>query len=65
MFDTILGRKTRDEVEAEMHPNNFRAKYSKGANRIKTGGTANALPSLDNESDLFPCPPTKFQIFTV
>lgn len=27
MFDTILGRNKREQVEAEMHPDNFRARY--------------------------------------
>lgn len=66
MFDTILGRKTRDQIEAEMHPNSFRARYFQRApTHHRSAGTANAAPSLADEADLHPCHPTKFQVFSV
>ena len=63
MFDTILGKKSRDEVEAEMHPDRFRERYHRGERR--SGGSAAAVPTLEGETELHPCPPTKFQVFVV
>jgi hypothetical protein len=70
MFDTMLGKKTRDEVRAEMHPDRFRERYharsSGGAAAAAAGPrSVSATPSLARESELRPCAPTKFQIFTV
>ena len=68
MFDTMLGKKTRDEVRAEMHPDRFRERYHHSApraTRAATSATSAAAPSLERESELRPCAPTKFQIFTV
>lgn len=91
MFDTMLGKKTRDEVEAEMHPDRFTERYHRTSRAIhhtsratsvatgttatsattsasantSTGGTSSATPTLEGESDLNPCPPTKFQVFNV
>jgi hypothetical protein len=64
MFDTILGKKTRDEVEAEMHPDRFSERYHRSS-RTHTGGSASAVPTLDGEAELHPCAPTKFQVFNV
>lgn len=62
MFDTMLGRKTREQVESEMRPENFLTRYrSTPVARISTSAT----PSLADESDLRPCVPTRFQVFTV
>ena len=65
MFDTMLGKKTRDEVEAEMHPDRFSERYHRSRVATHSGGSASAAPTLDGESDLHPCPPTKFQVFNV
>jgi Mg-chelatase subunit ChlD len=73
MFDTMLGKKSRDEVEAEMHPDRFSERYHKTSRTTHhssraTGGAASsaaAVPTLEGESDLNPCPPTKFQVFNV
>ena len=68
MFDTMLGKKSRDEVEAEMHPDRFRERYhrSSSSSRVHhSGGTASAAPTLERESELHPCAPTKFQVFRV
>lgn len=70
MFDTILCKKSRDEIEAEMHPDRFRERYYRSSSSTSrshhhSGGTASAAPTLEGESDLHPCLPTKFQVFTV
>ena len=70
MFDTMLGKKTRDEVEAEMHPDRYAERYHRSSSRGHSsdscsGGSATAAPTLDGERDLHPCPPTKFQVFNV
>jgi len=79
MFDTMLGKKTRDEVEAEMHPDRFTERYhrtsrathhtsratSAATGTTATGATSSATPTLEGEADLNPCPPTKFQVFNV
>lgn len=67
MFDTILGKKSREEIEAEMNPDRFRERYySRSSSRTHhSGGTASAAPTLEGESDLRPCAPTKFQVFNV
>jgi hypothetical protein len=75
MFDTILGKKSREEVRAEMHPDRFRERYGGGS---RSGGsvvrsaraavshhTEAAAPSMERESELRPCHPSKFQVFTV
>lgn len=65
MFDTILGKKTRDEVEAEMHPDRFRERYHRTSTHRTHHSAGSATPTLERESELHPCPPTKFQVFTV
>jgi len=72
MFDTMLGKKTRDEVEAEMHPDRFSERYHRPSrtHRTKPAVSASATgsaatPTLEGEADLNPCPPTKFQVFNV
>ena len=84
MFDTILGKKSREEVHAEMHPDRFRERYggrgagrggaSRGASRASGASGARAavshhtemaMPSLERESELRPCHPSKFQVFNV
>jgi len=57
MFDTILGKKTREEVYAETHPDRFVERYERR--------TLSAVPSLSREDELRACPPSKFQVFTV
>ncbi len=63
MFDTMLGRKTREEVENEMRPERFLSRYR--STPVRTHGSTSATPSLASESDLRPCVPTRFQVFTV
>jgi hypothetical protein len=76
MFDTILGKKSREEVDAEMHPDRFRERYrgrggsvsmaaSRPARAAVSHHTEAAAPSMDRESELRPCHPSKFQIFSV
>ena len=68
MFDTMLGKKTREEVEAEMHPDRFSERYhrsSKSRSHSHSSGSSTAAPTLAEEADLHPCPPTKFQVFNV
>ncbi len=83
MFDTLTGRKTREEVNAEMHPDNFRRRFATGFGGGFGGGVAIARPSgggaarfggttavgaVDEAAaaaKMLPCPPSKFQIFTV
>jgi hypothetical protein len=71
MFDTMLGRKTREQVAAEMRPEAFRERYR--STRTSTTTTSSSRPSariLDDsrpvsESDLRPCAPTRFQVLNV
>ncbi len=74
MFDTMLGKKTRQQVRDEMNPTRFRERYhgyssgySSGYSTTRTysGGSTSATPSLDRESELKPSPPSRFQIFNV
>lgn len=68
MFDTMLGKKTREQVRAEMHPDRFRERYHRPATtapRTVTHHTEAAAPSLVRESELRPCAPTKFQVLSV
>ena len=46
-----------------MHPDRFRERYHRGERR--SGGSAAAVPTLEGETELHPCPPTKFQVFVV
>lgn len=65
MFDTMLGKKSRDEVEAEMNPDRFHERYRPvHAPRARTS-TESAAPSLEKEGELRPCHPSKFQVFNV
>jgi len=57
MFDTMLGKKTREQAREEMHPKRFNDKYHKKSKLSK--------PSLEDESYLIPSPPSRFQVFTV
>lgn len=62
MFDTMLGKTSREEVAHLMHPDRFHARYrtSSSASRMST-----LVSDLSHESELHPCPPSKFQVFTV
>jgi hypothetical protein len=67
MFDTMLGKKSRDEVEAEMNPDRFHERYRPAhaaALRARVSTEA-AAPSLEKEGELRPCHPSKFQVFNV
>lgn len=58
MFDTILGKKTHEDIENEMGPERFSRKYSSSSSSHRTY-------SYDRTSELKPCPPSKFQVFKV
>ena len=67
MFDTMLGKKSREEVEAEMNPDRFHERYRPvhaAAPRARVSTEA-AAPSLEKEGELRPCHPSKFQVFNV
>ncbi len=69
MFDTMLGKKSREEVEAEMNPDRFHERYRPvhsvhAAPRARVS-TESAAPSLEKEAELRPCHPSKFQVFNV
>jgi hypothetical protein len=63
MFDTMLGKKTREQVKAEMSPTKFKEKYHSVTKY--SHGTTSATPSLDREGELNPSPPSRFQVFMV
>lgn len=65
MFDTILGKKTREEVTREMHPDRYRERYHRPERPVVRSHTEAAAPSMERESELRPCNPSKFQVFTV
>jgi hypothetical protein len=69
MFDTMLGKKSRDEVEAEMNPDRFHERYRPvhAAHSVPRArvSTEAAAPSLEKEGELRPCHPSKFQVFNV
>jgi hypothetical protein len=65
MFDTMLGKKSRDEVEAEMNPDRFHERYRPVHAPRARSSTEAAAPSLEKEGELRPCHPSKFQVFNV
>jgi hypothetical protein len=65
MFDTMLGRKTREEVENEMRPERFLTRYRSTPTRTSSRATTRTATPLVSDSDLRPCMPTRFQVFTV
>lgn len=65
MFDTMLGKKSRDEVEAEMNPDRFHERYRPVHAPRARVSTEAAAPSLEKEGELRPCHPSKFQVFNV
>ena len=66
MFDTMLGKKTREQVREEMHPKQFYKRYHKTSISIKTAKSSkSATPSLEHERELIPSPPSRFQVFRV
>lgn len=64
MFDTMLGKKSREEVYKEMHPDRFRERYHRPS-VSRSHHTEAAVPSLERVSELRPCHPSKFQVFNV
>ena len=72
MFDTMLGRKTREEVENEMRPERYLERYrSSGRSSSSTSSSSSRVrtrvagASSGSESDLRPSMPTRFQVLTV
>ena len=73
MFDTMLGKKSREDVAREMHPDRFHERYrgaSSGGGGSSRGSssahrTTRLVSDLSHESELRPCEPSKFQVFTV
>lgn len=75
MFDTMLGKKTREEVRLEMSPENYHRRYthtpsvrtsriiSTGPARLTT--TTTTFGASGSTDDLRPVPPAKFQMFDV
>jgi len=64
MFDTMLGRKTREQVAAEMRPASFRERYRATATSTSTRRVIDDSTPV-SESDLRPCEPTRFQVLNV
>ena len=64
MFDTMLGRKTREQVAVEMSPDRFHSSYSRRS-PTRTISSDEATLVEGTAEDLRPCPPTKFQVFNV
>jgi hypothetical protein len=73
MFDTMLGKKTREQARDEMHPDRFRERYHRSSPssssfsfpRATRSGPVTATPSSVRESELMPSPPSRFQVFNV
>jgi hypothetical protein len=75
MFDTMLGRKTREEIERETNPDAFRTRYrsrdSSSSSSSRTirprvrGEAAFDESAPVSETDLRPCAPTRFQVLNV
>ena len=68
MFDTMLGRKTREQVAAEMRPSAFHERYrSSGTRSSRSRATSRIIDDSTpvSESDLRPCAPTRFQVLNV
>jgi len=74
MFDTMLGRKTREQVEAEMRPDVYLTRYrnrsstessSTTSRRGRVTGSASVAVVTGTEADLRPCIPSRFQVFNV
>ncbi len=73
MFDTMLGKKTRDEIRAEMDPANYHDRYVATARRVPAltpirrtlHTTTSTFGASGSVSELLPVPPAKFQMFNV
>ena len=65
MFDTMLGKKTREQAKEEMNPKRFNERYHRTATKIITKSSKSTTPSLEHESELTPSPPSRFQILRV
>jgi hypothetical protein len=67
MFDTMLGRKTREQVAAEMRPAAFRERYRSMATTSSSRTSRRIIDDSSpvSESDLRPCVPTRFQVLNV
>lgn len=81
MFDTMLGKKTREEVENEMAPDRYATRFAGGGFGGFGGGGGGGgrarvaappreeipegLSTAEAEARLLPCVPTKFQVFEV
>lgn len=67
MFDTMLGKKTREQARDEMHPDRFRERYhrSSASGSKRSHAATTATPSAEREAELRPSPPSRFQVFNV
>ena len=68
MFDTMLGKKTRQEVKDEMCPSKFHARYTRGSSiKKKEIKKTSKVEEITDEmlEELKPSPPSRFQIFEV
>lgn len=76
MFDTLTGKRSREEVYAEMHPDTYNRRYSSShslcsshwvprAPRTTSSAAAHAIDETAAAAHLLPCAPSKFQIFEV
>ena len=72
MFDTLTGKRSREDVYAEMHPDaytqRYRSSYSFSAPRRVVSSATSSAHVIDETAaaaHLLPCAPSKFQIFEV
>jgi hypothetical protein len=65
MFDTLLGKKSREEVQNEMNPDRFHERYRRPARAARSHTTESAAPDMSHIDELRPCHPSKFQVFSV
>jgi uncharacterized Zn finger protein len=71
MFDTMLGKKTRQQVKDEMKPSRFHERYtgSKSMSSTKKSSTKKSgiteTSSTEHTDELRPSPPSRFQVFEV
>lgn len=67
MFDTMLGKKTRQEVKDEMKPSRFHERYSRKVIKKSETKKSSKVEEITEEmlEELKPSPPSRFQIFEV
>jgi hypothetical protein len=65
MFDTMLGKKTRQQVKEEMSPSKFYERYKPSSSSTRKSTIKKTATIIEDDGELKPSPPSRFQIFEV